>query len=84
MPGVRRAYFQPTRIVTVVSRQLTLDLGTPPPATFDNFIMNEENDELISRLQKLDLALAAGPVPDRSFYIWASPAAAAPICCRRS
>ncbi|HIA2395053.1 TPA: DnaA regulatory inactivator Hda, partial [Burkholderia contaminans] len=26
-----------------MSRQLTLDLGTPPPATFDNFIMNEEN-----------------------------------------
>ncbi|RQS34712.1 DnaA regulatory inactivator Hda [Burkholderia sp. Bp8992] len=72
-PGVRRAYFQPTCIVTVVSRQLTLDLGTPPPATFDNFIMNEENDELISRLQKLDLALAAGPVPDRSFYIWGEP-----------
>ncbi|MFP3560025.1 DnaA regulatory inactivator Hda, partial [Paraburkholderia sp. SIMBA_049] len=37
-----------------MSRQLTLDLGTPPPATFDNFIMNEENDELISRLLKLD------------------------------
>lgn len=72
VPGVRHAYFQPTRIVTV-SRQLTLDLGTPPPATFDNFIMNEENDELISRLQKLDLALAAGPVPDRSFYIWGEP-----------
>src|SRR5437868_6542562 len=44
VPGVRRAFHQPTRIVTVVSRQLTLDLGTPPPATFDNFIMNEEND----------------------------------------
>ncbi|HHT8960925.1 TPA: DnaA regulatory inactivator Hda, partial [Burkholderia cenocepacia] len=56
-----------------MSRQLTLDLGTPPPATFDNFIMNEENDELVSRLQKLDLALAAGPVPDRSFYIWGEP-----------
>lgn len=72
VPGVRHAYFQPTRIVTV-SRQLTLDLGTPPPATFDNFIMSEENDELLTRLQKLDLALAAGPVPDRSFYIWGEP-----------
>ncbi|HIH2700931.1 TPA: hypothetical protein ACYLIM_007284, partial [Burkholderia cenocepacia] len=38
-PGVRHAFFQPICIVTVVSRQLTLDLGTPPPATFDNFIM---------------------------------------------
>jgi len=56
-----------------VSRQLTLDLGTPPPATFDNFIMSDENDELVTRLQKLDLALAAGPVPDRSFYIWGEP-----------
>ncbi|AVR17770.1 DnaA regulatory inactivator Hda [Burkholderia vietnamiensis] len=73
MPRVRHAFRQPPRIVTVVTRQLTLDLGTPPPATFDNFIMNEENDELVSRLQKLDLALAAGPVPDRSFYIWGEP-----------
>ncbi|MGS0896215.1 DnaA regulatory inactivator Hda [Burkholderia stagnalis] len=56
-----------------VSRQLTLDLGTPPPATFDNFITGEENGELLTRLQKLDLALAAGPVPDRSFYIWGEP-----------
>lgn len=68
----RRTFFQPTRIVTV-SRQLTLDLGTPPPATFDNFITGEENGELVTRLQKLDLALAAGPVPDRSFYIWGEP-----------
>ncbi|CAB3760632.1 DnaA regulatory inactivator Hda [Burkholderia paludis] len=73
VPGVRHAFFQPTRIVTAVTRQLTLDLGTPPPATFDNFIMSEENDELVTRLQKLDLALAAGPVPDRSFYIWGEP-----------
>ncbi|TCW86432.1 DnaA regulatory inactivator Hda [Burkholderia sp. SRS-46] len=70
-PGARRASPQPIRIVTV-SRQLTLDLGTPPPATFDNFITGE-NGELVTRLQKLDLALAAGPVPDRSFYIWGEP-----------
>ncbi|WP_311767760.1 DnaA regulatory inactivator Hda [Burkholderia sp. Bp8963] len=54
------------------SRQLTLDLGTPPPATFDNFITGE-NGELVTRLQKLDLALAAGPLADRSFYIWGEP-----------
>ncbi|KVE39876.1 DnaA regulatory inactivator Hda [Burkholderia sp. TSV86] len=51
------------------SRQLTLDLGTPPPATLDNFFVGD-NTELVTRLQKLDLALAAGPVPDRSFYVW--------------
>ncbi|MCO8611967.1 DnaA regulatory inactivator Hda [Burkholderia multivorans] len=69
VPGARHAFFQSTRMVT---RQLTLDLGTPPPATFDNFITGE-NGELVTRLQKLDLALAAGPVPDRSFYIWGEP-----------
>ncbi|ABX16309.1 DnaA regulatory inactivator Hda [Burkholderia multivorans] len=69
VPGTRHAFFQSTRMVT---RQLTLDLGTPPPATFDNFITGE-NGELVTRLQKLDLALAAGPVPDRSFYIWGEP-----------
>lgn len=69
VPGTRHAFFPSTRMVT---RQLTLDLGTPPPATFDNFITGE-NGELVTRLQKLDLALAAGPVPDRSFYIWGEP-----------
>ncbi|MBI0326234.1 DnaA regulatory inactivator Hda [Burkholderia plantarii] len=51
------------------TRQLTLDLGTPPPATFENFTIGP-NDELVSRLRRLDLALAAGPVADRSFYVW--------------
>nr|WP_217908294.1 DnaA regulatory inactivator Hda [Burkholderia glumae] len=48
---------------------MTLDLGTPPPATFENFTIGP-NDELVSRLRRLDLALAAGPVADRSFYVW--------------
>nr|WP_232355101.1 DnaA regulatory inactivator Hda [Burkholderia oklahomensis] len=56
------------RTVTV-SRQLTLDLGTPPPATFDNFYSGT-NAELVTRLRELDLALAAGPVADRTFYVW--------------
>ena len=50
-------------------RQLTLDLGTPPPSTFDNFFAGA-NAELVTRLRELDNALAAGPVPDHTFYIW--------------
>ena len=50
-------------------RQLTLDLGTPPPSTFDNFFAGA-NAELVTRLRELDGALAAGPVADRTFYIW--------------
>jgi DnaA-homolog protein len=52
-----------------VLRQLTLDLGTPPPSTFDNFFAGA-NDELVTRLRGLDAALAAGPVADRTFYVW--------------
>jgi DnaA-homolog protein len=52
-----------------VQRQLTLDLGTPPPATFDNFFA-ASNHELVTRLRELEGALAAGPVADRTFYIW--------------
>jgi DnaA family protein len=52
-----------------VSRQLTLDLGTPPPSTFDNFFAGA-NAELVTRLRELDAALAAGPVADRTFYVW--------------
>jgi DnaA family protein len=52
-----------------VLRQLTLDLGTPPPSTFDNFFAGA-NAELVTRLRELDNALAAGPVADRTFYIW--------------
>lgn len=54
------------------SRQLTLDLGTPPPATFDNFQIGQ-NAELVARLRGLDAALAAGPVADRTFYLWGAP-----------
>ncbi|MEX3548260.1 MAG: DnaA regulatory inactivator Hda [Burkholderia sp.] len=52
------------------TRQLTLDFGTPPPRTFENFTIGA-NDELVSRLRRLDPAPAAGPVADdRSFYVW--------------
>jgi DnaA family protein len=52
-----------------VQRQFTLDLGTPPPATFDNFFA-AGNHELVTRLRELEGALAAGPVADRTFYVW--------------
>jgi DnaA-homolog protein len=52
-----------------VLRQLTLDLGTPPPSTFDNFFAGA-NAELVTRLRELDNALSAGPVADRTFYVW--------------
>jgi DnaA regulatory inactivator Hda len=55
-----------------VQRQLTLDLGTPPPSTFDNFHTGA-HAELVARLRGLDAALAAGPVADRTFYIWGEP-----------
>ncbi len=55
-----------------MQRQLTLDLGTPPPSTFDNFHTGA-NTELVARLRGLDTALAAGPVADRTFYVWGEP-----------
>lgn len=55
-----------------MQRQLTLDLGTPPPATFDNFFA-AGNHELVTRLRELEAALAAGPVADRTFYVWGEP-----------
>ncbi|KND62164.1 Chromosomal replication initiator protein DnaA [Candidatus Burkholderia verschuerenii] len=55
-----------------MQRQLTLDLGTPPPATFDNFFATG-NHELVTRLRELEGALAAGPLADRTFYVWGEP-----------
>jgi DnaA family protein len=55
-----------------VLRQLTLDLGTPPPSTFDNFFAGA-NAELVTRLRELESELAAAPVPDRTFYVWGEP-----------
>lgn len=53
-------------------RQLLLDLGTPPPNTFDNFLEGA-NTELLTRLRRLRQALegaAIDPTPDRTFYVW--------------
>ena len=69
-----------------MSRQLLLDLGTPPPATFDNFVAGP-NAELVARLRALrrSVFIAASGEPsaladhsgtmalapaDRLFYIW--------------
>ncbi len=54
-----------------MQRQLTLDLGTPPPATFANFFA-ASNHELVTRLRELEGPLSAGPVAD-TFYIWGEP-----------
>lgn len=60
-----------------VARQLPLDLGTPPPATFDTFVVGA-NRELVARLQQLAAACAdhvGGGAPaavpaDRAYYLW--------------
>jgi DnaA-homolog protein len=53
------------------ARQLVLDLGTPPPATFDSFVTGG-NPELVARLRGLSesLSASAGPPPDRTVYLW--------------
>jgi len=53
-------------------RQLLLDLGTPPPSTFETFL-DGDNHELLTRLRRLRLELAGGPLADRTFYIWGEP-----------
>lgn len=45
--------------------QLVLDLGLPPPATFDNFVIGT-NVEAVERLR----ALAAGDRTQRFLYLW--------------
>lgn len=50
-------------------RQLTLDLGIPPPLTFENFFPGS-NTELVTRLRALAAALHAGQAADRTFYLW--------------
>jgi DnaA-homolog protein len=55
---------------TPPARQLVLDLGTPPPATFDSFVTGA-NPELVAQLRGLNDALAASEPPaDRTLYLW--------------
>ena len=53
------------------ARQLVLELGTPPPATFDSFVTGG-NPELVARLRGLPegLSASAEPPADRTFYLW--------------
>lgn len=46
------------------------DFGMLLFVMFDNFIMNEENDEFVLCLQKFDFVFVAGFVLDWLFYIW--------------
>ncbi|VVE66367.1 DnaA regulatory inactivator Hda [Pandoraea captiosa] len=50
-------------------QQLYLDLGTPPPATFDNFIVGP-NREAAQTLAGLPAELSAGTARDRGIYLW--------------
>ncbi|BBO60413.1 DnaA regulatory inactivator Hda [Mycoavidus sp. B2-EB] len=52
-----------------MSRQLLLDFGDPPSATFDNFITGA-NTELVTQLTALNEALANGHAAERAFYLW--------------
>lgn len=60
-----------------VARQLPLDLGTPPPATFDSFVVGS-NHELVARLLQLAAACtdpldndaATVVATDRAYYLW--------------
>lgn len=74
--------------MSTVSRQLLLDLGTPPPATFDNFVAGP-NAELVARIHALrrtvfatgfgdphsasESGTTALAPTDRLFYIWGDP-----------
>jgi DnaA family protein len=59
-----------------VSRQLLLDLGTPPPETFDNFVAGP-NAELVARINALCRTLFATPPLDGGAAAYASAYAAA-------
>lgn len=50
-------------------KQLSLELGSPPPATFDNFVV-AANREAVQRLRDLPTALAQERASDRLVYLW--------------
>lgn len=56
----------------MMPRQLLLDFGWPPTATFDNFIVGA-NAELVAQLTMLNTAnttVTTRPMADRTFYLW--------------
>lgn len=49
--------------------QLSLELGSPPPSTFENFF-GAANREAVQRLQALPGAIAQEQATDRLIYLW--------------
>lgn len=50
-------------------KQLSLELGSPPPSTFENFYV-AANREPVQRLRELPADVAAERAPDRLIYLW--------------
>ncbi|MCA3185730.1 DnaA regulatory inactivator Hda [Cupriavidus sp.] len=50
-------------------KQLSLELGSPPPSTFDNFFVSA-NREPVARLRDLPGLVAREQANDRLFYLW--------------
>ena len=50
-------------------KQLSLELGSPPPSTFENFVV-ASNREAVQRLRELPPALAQEHASDRLIYLW--------------
>ncbi|GJG98727.1 DnaA regulatory inactivator Hda [Cupriavidus pauculus] len=50
-------------------KQLSLELGSPPPSTFDNFFV-AANREPVQRLRDLPGLVAREQANDRLFYLW--------------
>lgn len=50
-------------------KQLSLELGSPPPSTFENFFV-AANREPVQRLRELPVALAREQANDRLIYLW--------------
>lgn len=61
-----------TRAPVVRAKQLPLDLGGPPPPTFDNFFA-DANREAVARLRSLPEAVRDEQASDRLIYLWGEP-----------
>lgn len=57
------------------TKQLPLDLGGPPPPTFDNFFAdaNQANREAVARLRALPEEVRDARADDRMLYLWGAP-----------
>ncbi|MGY8525948.1 DnaA regulatory inactivator Hda [Paracidovorax citrulli] len=50
-------------------KQLSLELGSPPPSTFENFVV-AANREAVQRLRELPQAMLREQAADRLLYLW--------------